>query len=170
MPGISNEDLLAGDAVADAAETAEATEQQEKFLVCDIGIGRVAIPATVVREILINQDLYPLPFQPDFVAGLLNYHGDPCAVIDFARMLDPAAKQGGNKFIVLKPGQGGLALRIVDVERIIRVPRQDISPWPDATRGGGLFASLLRNGLTDIPILDIDAVVAGIRRKSVQPG
>lgn len=170
MPGISNEALLAGEVLEDAAGATGTVQQAEKFLVCDIGNDFAAIPASVVREILINQDLYPLPFQADFVAGLLNYHGDPCAVIDFARMLDPAAKTDGNKFIVLKPGLGGLALRIVDVERIIRVPHQDISPWPDTTRGGGLFASLLRSGQTDIPIIDIEAVVAEIRRKTAQPG
>ena len=52
-----------------------------------------AIPADSVKEILRDATVFPLPFVPPYVNGVLNRYGDPYVVIDSAVLEGKEAQQ-----------------------------------------------------------------------------
>ena len=63
------------------------TEQKTTWLIFTIGNqadrkNLYAMPAGKVKEILRDATVFPLPFVPTYVNGVLNRYGDPYVVID----------------------------------------------------------------------------------------
>jgi len=57
-----------------------------KVLVFHIGPERYALPLSAVARVLPAARLKALPGAPDYVAGLLDLHGEPVPVIDLSRL------------------------------------------------------------------------------------
>ena len=88
-------------------ETGESQKTEEKatWLIFKIGNGEdekslYAIPAEQVKEILRDANVFPLPFVPPYVNGVLNRSGDPYVVIDSA-VLEGKEAQNSLLFIVM---------------------------------------------------------------------
>ena len=67
-------------------EVKEQKKNQSIWLIFTIGEKRFAIPAETVREILRDATVFPLPFVPSYVDGILNRYGDPYVVINPATL------------------------------------------------------------------------------------
>jgi len=57
------------------------------LLIFEVGDGRYALAASQLVEIVPLVNLDKIPIAPDFVAGLMNYRGDPVPVVDLCRLL-----------------------------------------------------------------------------------
>lgn len=74
-----------------------------KVLVFHIGNDRYGLRLTAIVRVLPLLELKSLPLVPDYVAGLMDLHGDPVPVIDLSRLagLAPAALQFDTRIIVV---------------------------------------------------------------------
>lgn len=74
-----------------------------KVLVFHIGIDRYGLRLTAIVRVLPLLELKRLPLVPDYVAGLMDLHGDPVPVIDLSRLagLAPAALQFDTRIVVV---------------------------------------------------------------------
>lgn len=100
-------------------EKSHKTETSEKskkntWLVFTIGKKLYALPAGNVKEILRDTEIFPLPFAPDYLNGVVNRYGDPYAVIDPAILINEPA-QSSLLFIVIND-ESHSCFRITDVK------------------------------------------------------
>jgi chemotaxis-related protein WspB len=74
-----------------------------KVLVFHIGDDRYGLRLTAIVRVLPLLELKRLPLVPDYVAGLMDLHGDPVPVIDLSRLagLAPAALQFDTRIVVV---------------------------------------------------------------------
>ena len=128
-----------------------------KFLLFHLGERCCAIAAEEVREILIAQDVYALPFVPDWMPGLLNYHGEPSAVVDLKMLIEESGPATGGKIIVLKEGGGQLSLRVDEVSSIVKVSATTVSAYPEP-EGGGYFSRMVIHEGCEYPVLSLHRV------------
>jgi len=70
------------------------------WLIFSIGNKQYALAAGNVKEILREAQVFPLPFVPDYIKGVVNRYGDPYAVIDPAMLINEQ-EQNTSLFIVL---------------------------------------------------------------------
>ncbi|MES2900557.1 MAG: chemotaxis protein CheW [Pseudomonadota bacterium] len=57
-----------------------------KVLVFQIGPDRYGLPLTLTARVLPVMEMKRVPLAPDFVAGLIDLHGNPVPVIDLSRL------------------------------------------------------------------------------------
>jgi chemotaxis signal transduction protein len=62
-------------------------ELSSLHLIFGLGGRRFAIPVGQVREVVPYPDPVPVPRAPDFVAGVVNHHGQIVTVLDLGRFL-----------------------------------------------------------------------------------
>jgi len=74
-----------------------------KVLVFHIGDDRYGLRLTAIVRVLPLLELKRLPLVPDYVAGLMDLHGEPVPVIDLSRLagLAPAALQFDTRIVVV---------------------------------------------------------------------
>ena len=116
-------------------ENLEKEEQKQKdnksiWLIFSIGEKRFAIPAENVKEILRDATVFPLPFVPPYVDGVLNRYGDPYVVINPAALEGYEAPQS-MLYIVLND-ESHSCLRITDVEDFFTAAEKDIVRFSEA--------------------------------------
>ncbi len=102
--------------------------KEQTFLLFSMNTETYAVQAALSREIMRDLDVYPLPFVPPYVNGVLNRHGDPYTVIDPMILLgkDP---QKGSLFLVLNIEQEQLCIRISDVVEFLSVKVDEIKTF-----------------------------------------
>ena len=88
-----------------------------------------AIPAESVKEILREATVFPLPFVPPYVNGVLNRYGDPYVVIDSA-VLDGKSPQNSKLFIVLND-ESHSCLRVTDVKEFYSAAEESIAHFSE---------------------------------------
>lgn len=84
------------------------------WLVFTMGKKLYAIPSDSVKEILRDAEIFPLPFAPDYLNGVVNRYGDPYAVIDPAVLINEPP-QTNLLFIVIND-ESHSCFRITDVK------------------------------------------------------
>lgn len=74
-----------------------------KVLVFHIGNDRYGLRLAAIVRVLPLLELKQLPLTPDYVAGLMDLHGEPVPVIDLSRLagLAPAAVQFDTRIVVV---------------------------------------------------------------------
>ena len=111
------------------------TEKKATWLIFTIGNSAdgnslYAIPAESVKEILRDATVFPLPFVPPYVNGVLNRYGDPYVVIDSA-VLEGKDPQNSFLFIVLND-ESHSCLRITDVKDFYTATENDVVHFSEA--------------------------------------
>lgn len=166
MNGLSNRELqeLASDEQEKQPEGGGSdSDGGKKYIVSLVGEKKYAVAAEAVKEIIMNQDLYPLPFVPEWLCGLLNYHGDPCAVVDIGRLLGSGKIQGASKVLVFKSEFGGIAFKVADVDKIYKLADNALYAYPDKEGAAVFFTAMLQTPEGDIPLLGVDRIVEEVR-------
>lgn len=117
-------------------------------LVFHIGSERYALPLAAVLRVLPAARLKALPGAPDYVAGLLDLHGEPVPVIDLSRLGGSPAetvRYDTRILLVDLPAAGatrrlGLqAERVTGVEALLEAPLDPgvlAAPWLGAVARG----------------------------------
>lgn len=122
-----------------------------------------AVDIMRIREILVPQDLSPLPCSSDILEGVINLRGSVIPVMNMRKRLGmPVADDApaGKLLIVTLIGQL-LALVVDDVMEVISVPVEDIKPPFQMTAGVGmefLLGVCLSNARVFM-MLDIDSLL-----------
>lgn len=98
------------------SQTAENSVITKKnvWLIFMMGAKQYAIPADCVKEILRDAEIYPLPFAPEYLNGVVNRYGDPYAVIDPAIVINEPAQK--NLLFIVINDENHVCFRITDVK------------------------------------------------------
>ena len=115
-----------------------------------------AIPAENVREILRDATVFPLPFVPSYINGVLNRYGDPYVVIDSAVMEGKEAQQSF-LFIVLND-ESHTCLRITDVKEFFTASDKDVVHFSETELSDFYDGTLKING-KEAFVLKVQAII-----------
>ncbi len=120
------------------------------------GKNQYAIPAESVKEILRDTTVFPLPFVPAYINGVLNRYGDPYLVVDPA-VLEGKEAQKSFLFIVLND-ESHTCLRITDVKDFYTAKDKEIIQFSEAELSDFYDGSLKIDG-QDVFVMNIQAII-----------
>ncbi|MCR4741304.1 MAG: chemotaxis protein CheW [Treponema sp.] len=121
-----------------------------------------AIPADSVKEILRDATVFPLPFVPPYVNGVLNRYGDPYLVIDSA-VLEGKEAQNSLLFIVLND-ESHSCLRITDVKDFFTASEKDVVHFTEAELSDYYEGTLKING-QEVFVLKVQAIIEKVGKE-----
>ena len=143
------------------------TEKKAVWLIFTIGNSvdghnQYAIPAENVKEILRDSTVFPLPFVPLYINGVLNRYGDPYVVIDPA-VLEGKDAQHSLLFIVLND-ESHTCLRITDVKDFFTATEKDIIHLSETEPSDFYDGTLKVNG-EDVFVLKVQAIIEKVGKE-----
>lgn len=114
-----------------------ATSQTLEIATFNLGTERYAIESVHIREIAAFNGLTRVPGTPDFIAGVINLHGQIVALIDLRKLFGIAsgALLEGSKVIVLGKDRIEFAIIVDSVDRIVKVNQTDLQDSQDIVTG-----------------------------------
>ena len=147
--------------------TAQKVEKKATWLIFTIGSSpdgnnQYAIPAENVKEILRDAAVFPLPFVPPYVNGVLNRYGDPYVVIDSA-VLEGKEAQKSLLFIVMND-ESHTCLRITDVKDFFTASEEDVVHFAEAELSDYYDGTLNING-QDVFVLNVQAIIEKVGKE-----
>lgn len=122
--------------------------------------GTYAVESYNVREVLRNNEVFPMPFTPSYIKGVLNFYGHPYAVVDFA-ILQNLPKTNSRLFLVLN-NSGNIALQIDDIIDFYTsedVEEQQILDKSDME----FFSQTITIGKVIAPVVDVQALCKKVK-------
>lgn len=120
-----------------------------------------AIETSMAKEILRNLDIYPLPFVPAFVKGVINRHGEPYSVIDLSLFLE-GINQDSALFIVLNLPDSKFCIQITDVLDFHTAPEDSIIKLTEVQETAFYTGTIDYKGKT-VPIINAARIYEKIR-------
>ena len=111
-------------------------EITKTWLVFTAGEKKYALLSSDVREILRDVPVFPLPFVPEFVNGILNRYGEPYAVIDPLPML--GEKSQDSKLFIVLHGDSHVCFKITEVLEFFTTQESDLKYF-SATDSGKFY-------------------------------
>lgn len=153
-------DEILNNSYADDQDKAEESKPQKTWLVFKSFDSIYAVESFNVREVLRNNDVFPLPFAPSYVKGVLNFYGKPYAVVDFT-LLQNLERTNSRLFLVLNEAED-IALQIDDIVDFYTsddVEEQQILNKTDAD----LFSQTITIGKIIAPVIDVNAIAKKVK-------
>jgi purine-binding chemotaxis protein CheW len=153
-------DLIAK--ITEAAESIQSADQEtelryRKFIIVGIMDKRCAIPAAVIREIVIDVPIHFVPFVPPYIRGFVNRHGEPYTVVDLGVLFEQKATEE-RSFLVLNLPDDQLAFLVSDIHEILKVPESDVFPITEKLEDDRFFEGSVRLGSQDVFIVSVDGI------------
>lgn len=121
-----------------------------------------AIPADSVKEILRDATVFPLPFVPPYVNGVLNRYGDPYVVIDSA-VLEGKEAQQSMLFIVLND-ESHTCLRITDVRDFFTASERDVIHFSEEELSD-YYEGTLKVKNQEVFVLKVQAIIEKVKKE-----
>lgn len=115
-----------------------AVEEEEQFVVFQLGAEEFGVPIEAVQEIVrIPDGIARIPKAPEFVEGVMNLRGSVLPVVDQRRRFGmPAAERSERQRILVYSLPAGRVGFIVDsVSEVLKIRRTAIEPAPAVTSG-----------------------------------
>ena len=137
-------------------------ENKAIWLIFTIGEKRLAIPAESVREILRDATVFPIPFVPPYVDGVLNRYGDPYVVINPAVLEGYEAPQS-MLFVVLND-ESHTCLRITDVKDFFTATEKDVVHFSEADISDFYEGTINIDG-QEVFILKVQAIIEKVGKE-----
>ena len=146
-------------------EVVDVEEEHIKFVIFNVGGNIYASYGSDVREILPDREIYPVPFLPDYLPGLINVRGDIESVIDICVFLGGKRASEG-KVLVMMVKRGGFCSGVIvdNIEDVVDMPPSSINP-PLSTLCGTakeLISGTIEFSGTTVAILDIEKLSAKV--------
>lgn len=133
---------------------------ESAWLVFTVGSENYALKSSSIREILRNNEIYPMPFVPSYIKGVLNYYGEPYAVVDI-QALSGGEKLDGRLFMILKD-QNKISLQVSEIQEFHSdkdVIKQKLQNNQDST----FFSGAITFDSITAPIINIKGITEKIR-------
>lgn len=129
-----------------------------KFLLFRCGETEYAIASSLVREIVSQLPVYPVPFVPPWVRGLLNRHGEPFVVLDpevlFGR--DPLK---GTTALLLSVPKDQVSFRISDVCEFVTLFESEVHRISSPDESTVFFQGAIPTARGDVFVLDVQEIL-----------
>lgn len=155
-------------------ETLEAIEQEpdrlegetslsSRFFIFSIGELKLALPPEQVHEIVCDLEIHALPACPPYIAGLINCHGYPYAVLDL-HVLFRSERHGVDKFLVLKMDADSVAIGCTEVNEIVDIPLSQVSTFADKDTDGRFCSAVFEYQGDRILVLSVAHVLSQLEQ------
>lgn len=144
----------------DGQDKVTESKPQKTWLVFKSFDSTYAVESFNVREVLRNNDVFPLPFAPAYIKGVLNFYGKPYAVVDFT-LLQNLERTNSRLFLVLNDAED-IALQIDDILDFYTsddVEEQQLLNKTDAD----LFSQTITIGKIIAPVIDVEAIAKKVK-------
>lgn len=138
-------------------------KEERQILVFKVLNDELALDISCVREVLRQQEIYPLPKAPDFIEGVINLRGYIVPLIDLRKRLHgKQIEEPGKRIIICKVNKLVVGLTVDGLKEIIALPEENIKPTPKLAAiqmEGDVTSGLAKIGERIIPILDLAHIV-----------
>lgn len=131
------------------------------WLVFFAGEKKYALLASDVREILRDAPVFPLPFVPEYINGILNRYGEPYAVIDPLPVL--GEKSQNSKLYIVLHGDDHVCLKITEVLEFFTTNDSQIKYF-SATDSGKFYVGSFSYEEGEVLILNPEAFIETVER------
>jgi len=155
------EDIVNAQNISDTNST-ETDYSTSTWLTFSAGNKKYAIQSNLIQEILRNNDIFPIPFVPPYIKGVLNSYGTPYAVLDISLFLENEI-QNSKLFMILK-GDYHTAIQITDLQEFHTLNDIEIQDFIDE-KNVRFFSSVISYQGESIPIMNVDAILSTIREE-----
>ena len=102
----------------------ESVQAKDTYLIFSVNERLFAFPSCQVKEILKDAQVFPIPFVPSYIKGILNRYGDPYSVIDIASLVGEK-EQNSSLFVVIND-ESHSCLKITDVKEFYSAAKKEI--------------------------------------------
>lgn len=128
------------------------------YLTFSVNVGRYAIPATSVVEIVRAVAVAPLPGGPPVVSGAIDYRGVVLPVLDVARRFSQASRpvRASDRMIIADAGSRRVVLHVDEVDALVPVADSEIAAPPARLAEDVPVAGIARAADGLIVIQDLD--------------
>ena len=113
------------------ADGGDVPEPLAGFVVVRVGGERLGIDVTIVREVVPQPIITPLPMAPVLVAGMINLRGDIIAVLDPSTLMPADAARIRDFAVVIEHGETTAAIlveRFDDVAWLTAAEAEQLTP------------------------------------------
>lgn len=131
----------------------------QTLLVFSVEGEKYAVAPAAIREIVRRTDVFPVPFLPLYVRGLLNYYSKPYAVVDLALLLDKE-RQDSNVFLVLND-ENSVSIQVGSVKDFYECS-ENMRVFINENRSGFFDGAFLIDGDL-VPVIDVDKIISKVR-------
>jgi len=150
---------------ADVVEAAAAVG----FRVCVFRLGDEVFAFDIgrVREVVVLDELTPVPAAPPQVIGVANLRGDVLPVVGLERVLGLAPRRAARRLRTLVIAAGGAQVGLV-IDDVLGLETYDeVADVEAATseRSSGCALGVMRRGEAVVTLLDAERIVAALRRR-----
>lgn len=148
----------------------ESGTNELELLEFQVGDNNFGINISKVVEIMINQEVTPVPNSPAEVEGVFIPRDKLISVIDLHKVINTTyTKTGKEIFIICEFNRMNVAFHVTKVKGIQRISWSDISDPPSVANGNGTDAIGLATGVAKINdriiiILDFEKIVSSLNR------
>jgi chemotaxis-related protein WspB len=145
-----------------------------KVLVFSIGADRYGLRLRVIARVLPVVELKHIPLAPDFVAGLLDLHGEPVPVIDLSRLAGVIPEQvwfDTRIILVDYPADGAVRPLGLLAEHVIGIETIDDTALADSGVDGAPFLGQVASGPAGmLQLVELDQLLSpDVRALLFQP-
>ena len=113
---------------------------EQQLVVFGLGKEEFGIHISRVREIVLTQDITPIPQAMDFMEGIVNLRGQIVPIVDLCkrfRMANAsAADESARRIIVVNMEEQNLGILVDRVSEILRIPDEFLESTPPIISSG----------------------------------
>ncbi|MCR5218513.1 chemotaxis protein CheW [Treponema sp.] len=150
---------------ASPSENQDSEENNTTWLIFYAGSKAYATDANNVREILRNDEIFQVPFVPEYIKGVINYYGHPYAAVDFS-LFQKDESQSSGLFLILND-DNDIAIQISDVREFQTINNNYLHPFNQTTDTLYFTGAIdYDNGIQHIavPVLNFKTITERIRQ------
>lgn len=136
-------------------------EETFKFVLCKIEDKLFAFPSRLVQEVVIDHEIYYLPFAPFYIRGLINRHGFPYSVVDLKAIFEKNFLTA-NKFLILKNNKDRLSFLISEILQIVNIDKSKIKKITLKNDSRDYFEHTILYNDVEVPVLDVKRIIKKI--------
>lgn len=141
-----------------ATAPAPAAAASINLVLFDVSQRRIALPASVVQEVIRAVAISPLPTAPEIVEGVINFRGTVLPVIDVRPRFGfpPSPLTPDQHFIVARAGRRIVAMRVDHVVGLEQVGADEIQSADQVATGSRHVAGIARLADGAVVIQDLE--------------
>ncbi len=128
-----------------------------------LGKEEYGIDITRVVEIVLHQEIRPVPDGPSYIEGIVNLRGDIHPIYNLSKRFNMVEKEVDEetKIIVIRTSQMNIGFIVDSVSEILNIPKDDIESAPAIINSGDQYVEgIAKQDNRIIVLLDIDKLIS----------
>jgi purine-binding chemotaxis protein CheW len=144
---------------------------EEEIRVCLFSMGEdlYAIPVDLLTEIIISQQIFPVPTTPPHVLGVINLRGSIVPIVDIRHALSLPRQSLPSQIAILKHDSVTIGIVVDNVSEVVSVPVSKVLAMPaDVNSQAGksrarFLKSVIQREGPAAALLDVEQIIRHIR-------